>query len=111
MKQRKPEMRAFYGQDLHWKKQFRGLFVALECDSAKPAPILSALANGNYHGLKDNLQLPSSGALPQELLTEFGRLHDRSYRMWRFLQGGKQTLDRLGIRVPESLKAQLRRIF
>lgn len=111
LKQRKPGMRAFYGQDLHWKKQFRGLFVGLECDSAKPAPILSALANGNYHGLKDKLQLPSSGALPQELLTEFGRVHNRSHRMWRFLKIGKQTLDRLGVRVPESLKAQLRRIF
>jgi hypothetical protein len=31
--------------------------------------------------------------------------------MWRLVKGGKQTLDRLGIRVPESLKAQLRRIF
>jgi len=111
MKKRNPEMRAFYGQDLHWKKQFRGLFVGLECDSAKPAPILAALADGNYQGLKDKLQLPSSGALPQELLTEFGLVHDRSYRMWRFLKNGKQTLDRLGIRVPESLKAQLRRIF
>jgi phage-related holin len=27
------------------------------------------------------------------------------------LKNGKQTLDRLGIRVPESLKSQLRRIF
>jgi len=111
LKQRKPDMRAFYGQDLHWKKQFRGLFVDLECDSAKLAPILSALANGNYHGLKDKLQLPSSGALPQELLTEFGRVHNRSYRMWRFLKTGKQMLNQLGIRFPESLKAQLRRIF
>jgi hypothetical protein len=35
----------------------------------------------------------------------------RSHRMWRFLKNSKTTLDRLGIRVPESLKAQLRRIF
>jgi hypothetical protein len=49
--------------------------------------------------------------LPEELLEEFARMQARSHRMWRFLKSGKQTLDRLGIRVPGSLKAQLRRIF
>jgi len=111
LKKRAPQMHAFYGQDLHWKKQFRGLHVALDCDSLEPATIVAALAAGKYAAQKDDLHLPASGILPKELLAEFGRVQARSHRMWRLVKGGKQTLDRLGIRVPESLKAQLRRIF
>jgi hypothetical protein len=111
LQQRSPKMRAFYGQDLHWKKQFRGLRVILNCDSVEPAAILAALAAGEYTAEKDDLRLPSSGVLPESLLEEFGRVQARSHRMWRLLKNGKQTLDRLGIRVPESLKSQLRRIF
>jgi hypothetical protein len=104
-------MHAFYGQDLHWRKQFRGLQVVLDCDSLEPTTILRALVAGRYTAQKDDLRLPSSGVLPEPLLAEFGRVQERSHRMWRFLKNGKQTLDRFGIRVPESLKAQLRRIF
>ena len=108
---RKPEMQAFYGQDLHWKKQFRGLFVTVDTDVLAPRAILSALAAGKYAAIKDTVRLPSSGIVPEELLAEFGRAHARSRRMWQFLKNGKATLDRMGIRVPDSLKAQLRRIF
>jgi len=111
LKERVPEMRAFYGQDLHWKHQYRGLRVVLDCDSLQTDAIRIALAKGKYSALKDDLQLSSDGILPQALLEEFGRVQARSRRMWRFLKDGKQRLDRLGIRVPESLKAQLRRIF
>lgn len=111
LRQRAPGMRAFYGLDLHWKKQFRNFFVTLECDSLEPSAILAALATGEYTAQKDDLLLPSSGILPEPLLQQFDRVHARSHRMWRLLKNGKQTLDRFGIRVPESLKAQLRRIF
>ena len=50
LRARKPEMRAFYGQDLHWKKQFRGIFVQLDSASTsaptKTQGILTALTNG-----------------------------------------------------------------
>jgi len=111
LKQRAPEMHAFYGLDLHWKRQYRGLRVMLDCDSLSPASILQALAAGTYSAHKDNLQLPSSGELPESLLAEFAQAQARSQNMWRFLKNSKQTLDRFGIRVPKSLKAQLRRIF
>lgn len=111
LRQRSPGMHAFYGQDLHWKKQFRGLVVALEGDFLDATAILAALAMGKYSAHKDELQLPSSGILPAELLAEFERVHARSHRMWQFFKDRKATLDRLGIRVPDSLKAQLRRIF
>ncbi len=111
IKQRAPAMHAFYGQDLHWKKQYRGLRVVMDCNSLQPSAILNALATGAYSGQKDELQLPSSGVLPEPLLAEFSRAQARSQSMWRFLKNRKQTLDRLGIPIPESLKAQLRRIF
>ncbi len=111
LKQRAPQMHAFYGQDLHWKKQFRGMFVMLDSDSLDPAAILSALAAGRYSAEKEKLRLTSSGMLAEAFLAEFDRVHARSHRMWRILKNGKQALDRLGIRVPESLKAQMRRIF
>lgn len=111
LRQKSPEMHAFYGQDLHWKKQYRGLFVSAECNKPDPAAILAALAAGNYVAIKDELQLPSTGVLPETLLAQFGKVHERSNRMWRFFKGGKAALDRVGIRVPEAVKAQLRRIF
>ena len=111
LKQRAPQMQAFYGQDLHWRKQYRGMFLELDSSSLDRAAILTALAAGKYTAEKDRLRLPSSGVLPEVLLAEFDRVHARSYRMWRLLKNGKQALDRVGIRVPESWKAQLRRIF
>jgi hypothetical protein len=115
LRARKPEMRAFYGQDLHWKKQFRGIFVQLDSASTsaptKTQGILTALTNGAYSGVKGELAMPSSGVLDEKLLSQFADAHAVSYRMREFMKQGKQLLDRAGIRVPESVKAQLRRIF
>jgi hypothetical protein len=110
LRQRAPEMHAFYGQDLHWKNQFSGLCVLVD-SPLDPSSILAALAAGKYSAQKDELELPSSGVVPETLLAEFDRSHSRSRKMWQFLKSSKQALDRLGIRVPDSLKSQLRRIF
>jgi hypothetical protein len=111
LKQRAPRMHAFYGQDLHWRKQYRGMFLNLDSPALDRTAILTALAAGKYSAEKDRLRLPSSGVLPEGLLAEFERIHARSNKMWRLFKNGKQALDRVGIRIPESLKAQLRRIF
>ena len=111
LRRRKPDMQAFYGQDLHWKKQFRGLFVKVDCDAPTASAILAAIAAGKYSASKDALQLPSSGVVPEEVLAEFGRAHARSRRVWQFFKNSKAALDRLGIRVPDPVKAELRRIF
>ena len=109
--ERKPDLYAFYGQDLHWKNQFRGLFVEVDCGLNDPAQILQALAEGRYIGQKGDLELPASGLLPAELLTSFARTHEESDRRWRLLKESKKLLDRAGIKVPDSIKAQLRRLF
>lgn len=111
LRQRAPQMHAFYGLDLHWRQQFRGLHVLLESNSLEPDAIRAALAAGEYSAQWDDLLLPSSGILPEPTLAKFDRRQTISNRRWRLMKNFKQTLDRLGIRVPESLKAQLRRIF
>jgi hypothetical protein len=111
LRQRQPSTLGFFGQDLHWKKQFHGMFVEVDCTALATENILSALASGSYYAVKGTLRLPSSGRVPEELLAEFGRVHSRSRRMWRVLKNGKDMLGRAGIQVPASVKAQLRRIF
>lgn len=111
LQQRRPATFAFFGQDLHWKKQFHGLFVEVGCPSRSSEAILAALAQGNYCARKDTYCFSSSGVVSKELLTQFGQAHARSSRRWRFLQSSKQALDRMGIKVPNYVKAQLRRIF
>jgi len=104
-------MNAYYGIDLHWKKQFRRLFIVIDGDSNNTATIMTALAEGKYTARKDGLELPSSGILPDALLAQFARVHARSDQVRGFLKDGKKFMDRLGIRLPAALKAQLRRIF
>lgn len=111
LRQRRPEMRAFYGQDLHWKNQFCGLFTLLECESRTAGSVLKALEAGRYTGMKAHLRLPSSGVLPDSLMTRFAAEHAKSDSMSRFLKAAKATIDKLGITVPASLKSQLRRLL
>jgi hypothetical protein len=108
---RKPTMRAFYGQDLHWRKQFRGLFNMVRCEAPSREEILRALARGDYFATKAELALPSTGDMPEKLLKQFALAHRRSVRFREWLKGGKRVMDRLGISVPASLKTQLRRTF
>jgi predicted metal-dependent phosphoesterase TrpH len=111
LKGRSQNIQAFYGIDLHWKKQFRQFFVALDSDKNDETAILVALAAGKYTAQKDDLTLPSSGILPASILDHFDRVHARSSHLRKFFKDGKKTLDQLGIRVPAALKSQLRRIF
>ena len=111
LQKRAPRMRAFYGIDLHWKKQYRGLFNIVEADTPAPEKILAAMADGNYFASKGELELPSNGELPQPLINEFGRIQKRYARKRQMIKKTKKLIDRIGLTVPAPLKAQLRRIF
>ncbi len=108
---RKPEMSAFYGQDLHWKKQYRGLMTVARCAAPTRDALLAALASGEFSGRKGQLVLPSTGKLPEELLEKFAGLHHRSDRLKGWIKSAKKMTDRLGLAVPARLKSQLRRLF
>jgi hypothetical protein len=106
-----PEMKAFYGQDLHWRHQYRGLHVELDSATLAPADVLGALAAGAFTGCKEDLRLPSSGDVTAAALSHFGRAHRRSDRMRWLLKSTKGFADRLGVSVPAGVKSQLRRVF
>src|SRR5436305_7771414 len=111
LQQREPQMRAFYGQDLHWKRQHRGLINNLQTDSAAREAVLSAFARGDYFAVKGDIELPSSGVLPAELMTRFGDINSRYARKRQLIKRAKKLIDRVGLRLPAPVKAQLRRIF
>ncbi len=111
LQSRQPNLRAFYGQDLHWKKQYRGLFNLLTGTSVRGEEILRAFRRGEYQGVKDELTLPSDGNLPGPLLERFGVVHQRSDRFRTLVKNVKKLADQLGVAVPPALKKHLRRIF
>jgi hypothetical protein len=108
---RKPEMRAYYGLDLHWRTQYRGLLNLTHCRSNSREEILGAFARGDYQGVKDDLTLPSNGRLPESLLASFEVTHARSVSLRRAVKMVKQALSKCGVNLPAPLRAQFRRIF
>jgi hypothetical protein len=108
---RKPDVRAFYGQDLHWRTQYRGLYVKLTAQGLTREAILASLRLGQYSGHKEQLVLPSSGSLPEHLLKEMARSHRRSDYVRYMLRSIKRTADRLHLRIPTSVKAHARRVM
>ncbi len=111
LKARRPDMRAYYGQDLHWKRQYRGLFTELHADRLERFAILCSLAAGEYTALKGSLRLPSSGVVPAEMMATFARTQERSRRVRRWIGQAKRRADALGMPLPAPLKSHLRRIF
>jgi hypothetical protein len=111
LRERKPEMRAFYGTDLHWRHQFRGLFNILRCETLTRDSVLSAMRSGDYSGVKGDFELPSSGELSEATLARFERINGR-YHHWRnLLKKAKKMSGRLGKKLPAPIKSQLRKIF
>ena len=111
LQQRDPSLLAFYGQDLHWKRQYRGLLNLVGAGRIQPDEILSALSRGDFTGVKDDYVLPSHGHLGQPLLEEFARVNRASNRFRKLVTAMKGIIRRLGLDVPPSVKSRLRRFF
>jgi predicted metal-dependent phosphoesterase TrpH len=111
LRQREPEMIAAYGVDLHWKKQFRQLYISVQCESLDREAVLESLLSGKYYGIKDDLKLPANGVLPDDLLAQFGSINQRSTRFRQLTKRVKKIADRFGATIPAPIKGQLRRIF
>jgi hypothetical protein len=108
---RKPEMLAFYGQDLHWKNQFKGLFNKVNCGALDSPYLMRAIKIGEFTGVMDKIELSSNGQLPSALLENFGRTNRRYHKKRQLIKKIKKTIDQFGISIPAPIKTQLRRIF
>lgn len=111
LQQRKPGLRAFYGQDLHWKRQYRALFTSVGCPTASGDRVLSALADGKFYGRRGKTLLPSSGEIDEGLLSRFEHEQRNSDRLRRVSKYFKDLGTRFGLSLPNGVKSQLRRIF
>jgi len=108
---RRPDLHAFYGQDLHWKRQYRGLMTVLGSADLTRQGVLAALAAGEFNGRKADQVFPATRPLPPTALERFDRVHRRSQRLRDLMRLAKRRVDALGLEVPSTVKAQLRRIF
>jgi hypothetical protein len=111
LQKRSPALRAFYGQDLHWRRQYHQLFVELGAARPIRAEILAALARGDYQGVKGPLRLPSSARLTEPQRVVFRDAHERSERIRGLVKKARGLVAKWGVPVPPGMKAQLRRIF
>jgi len=111
LQQRKPEMRAFYGQDLHWRKQYRELHNLIGSESTSSTSILEALRAGSYHGLSEQTELPSSGLLSDSALSNYERVSDQYMRKQKMFKRVKKMSGALGRNLPAPVKAHLRKIL
>lgn len=109
--EREPKMLAFYGQDLHWKRQNREMLVCVSLDAIEPSSILNALRAGNYSAIKRDDQFPSNGRISDRQLAYLESTYRRSRRMLQALKTVKRSMDSVGFRVPGAIKSRLRSIF
>jgi hypothetical protein len=108
---RKPELRAFYGVDLHWRTQFRNLSVVLDEEALKPSAILSSLRDGHFVALNGRLSLSANGSAGNGQLGYFRCVQLLYSLLRRSADGAGRFTAKIGIRVPVALKNQVRRLF
>jgi predicted metal-dependent phosphoesterase TrpH len=111
LRQKRNDMRAFYGQDLHWRRQYRGLALEVDAKRLAPAELLNALRTGAFCAQKGPLRLSSRGELSQAQRLHFQEVHERSERIRGLIKKARGLVSRWGMPVPPGIKAQLRRIF
>jgi hypothetical protein len=111
LQQRKPGMKAFYGQDLHWKRQYRGLSNLVDCDSLTRTAVLAAFRRGNYSGISQKLELPSDGVLPESQLKTFGKINERYMLKQDAFKRVKKLSGAFGKNLPAPIKSRIRKIL
>lgn len=110
LQQRKPEMNAFYGQDLHWRKQHRDLFNLIDSGSTRVS-ILEAFRTGRYRGRIGETELPSNGKLSTASLADYDVINTRYMRKRKVFESFKRRTGRFGKGLPAPIKARIRELF
>ena len=108
---KQPSLKSFYGQDLHWRKQFAGLFNLIDIHVAERQSLLDALHAGAFEGATETLRLPSNGRPSDQLVASFARTSARSLRIRAAFKIVRKMLGSAFTLLPQSVKAQLRRFF
>lgn len=111
LQERQPQMRAFYGQDFHYRKQFYGLLTHVRSSVLRADDLLRSLASGDYVSQRGDLVLPSTGVLPGGLLEHFDRIHRRYDSVRVSLRRMKKIAQRMGFTVPSTVITGARRFF
>ena len=111
LQERKPEMKAYYGQDLHWKNQYRGLSNSLACEKLSQTTLMAALRSGNYSGVCEQIELPSDGVISDLLLMDFEKTSNRYMRKQSLFKQVKKMSGDLGKNLPAPVKSRIRKFF
>lgn len=111
LKSRSPLLRAYYGQDLHWKTQSRALVTDVNAAACTPADILAALRAGAFTASALGTRFPSDGVIDRSLLLELDRAQRRASARYALLKNVKRALGPVARWVPPAVKAQFRRFF
>jgi hypothetical protein len=101
----------FFGQDLHWKKQFAELFTHLEAEGTDRASVLAALRNGQFTGEAGAITLRSDAGLNAQQRERFAVVNARSQRMRTAIKSVRRVLGASFKLLPKSVKAEIRRYF
>lgn len=107
LRQRTPGLLAAYGQDLHWRNQYRELITWVDATSNEPATLLGALRRGAYEARTRTLSLPSDGRVDSAVLADLDRAQvasSRTYRLLKLVAPAARLL-------PAWLKSHVRRYF
>ncbi len=111
LQQRRPEMHAFYGIDLHWRHQFRSLFVEAACETMEATEIMKALRRGDYCGVKSGMRLRADGVVASDVMARFQTVHARSARMRRWAGVVKSLVERVAAFVPPPVRRYVNRVI
>jgi len=111
LQQRKPEMNAYYGQDLHWRKQYRGLFNLIDAPSSTQTPLLEAFRQGMYKGQTEGTDLAANGLLPRSLLANYEIASARYMKKLGRFKKMKKLSGRFGQQLPAPIKSRIRKLF
>jgi hypothetical protein len=111
--QQRPDGRpfGFYGQDLHWRKQFAELFTRVDAPDTTRAAVLDALVSGRFTGTTGEISLGSDATLPPDLRERFAVVNARSQRMRGFVKRVRRALGASFKLLPQSVKSEIRRYF
>jgi hypothetical protein len=107
LRQRRPDLHAFYGQDLHWRTQYRGLITWIRVRDLSQAAVLEALAHGAFHGEGGRWTMPSDGGLDEATLTAMDAANARSQRFRTLVRRVKAALGGVVRLLPPSVATTL----